>query len=124
MQCGLAWPGAWEHIVGCPAVRSLFTSHMHLVEGARLRLAAVLQSSCSERQVLIEGPLQELHCRRIQSALLSAAEVLLRVLDLRLAHWQPLFGETMRHTVEHARCTATRDEDVHKNLSPCLGYVF
>ena len=50
------------------------------------------------------GPLREPHCRRVLSALLPAAEVLLRVLDLRLAHWQSVFCENMRDAVEQARC--------------------
>lgn len=41
-----------------------------------------------------QGPLREPHCRRILPALLPAAELLLRVLGLRLAHWQSVFCKT------------------------------
>ena len=49
-------------------------------------------------------PLREPHCRRILPVLLPAVELLLRVLDLRLAHWQSTFGQTKRDAVRQARC--------------------
>ena len=59
-------------------------------------------------QLRDEGPRYEPHCRRIKSALLPAAEMLLRgVLDLRHEHWRddpP--SMTARFAVEQARCTA------------------
>ena len=61
-----------------------------------------------------EGPLREQHCKRILSALLPAAELLLRVLNLRLEHWESVSCKTRQDAVEQARCSAARDFVVHK----------
>ena len=59
-------------------------------------------------QVQDQGPLRELHCRRILPVLLPAVELLVRVLDLRLAHWHSAFGKTKRDAVQQARFRPTR----------------
>ena len=69
---------------------------------------------CSWAQVSDEGPRREQRCRRIVSALLPAAELLLRTMGLRLEHGQCGSLEEMRIAADQARCTATRDLKVHE----------
>ena len=53
----------------------------------------------------------QVQCRRIASALLPAAELLLRgAMDVRLKHWQDaLSGHSAHSAVEEACCTAFPD---------------
>ena len=60
-----------------------------------------------------QGPLREPHCRRILPALLPAAELLLRVLDLRLEHWESVFCKSKRDAVHQARCAPAQRFAVH-----------
>ena len=59
---------------------------------------------------------REPHCRRIMSALLPAAELLLRVLDLGDEHWESEMCILMRHALQQARSMATWDSEVHEDL--------
>ena len=70
--------------------------------------------------MLGEGPLREQRCGRILPALLPAAEVLLRALDLRLAHWQPVYSQTMEDAVEQARCTPPATLNCTRNVAPSV----
>ena len=62
-------------------------------------------SSWSRAQVGAEVPMQ-VQCARTVSALLPAAELLLRgVLDVRHDHWQEsLIGISLRKGMQQARC--------------------
>ena len=84
-----------------------------LLEGAPIcqQCRGAPQTSCSWLQVRSEAALK-VRCGRIVSALLPAAELLLRgVMDLRHKYWQQASPTaiTVRDAVEQARRTRTRD---------------
>ena len=68
----------------------------------------------SMRAQVVADDTPKVKCKRIVSALLPAAELLLRgVMDLRHTHWQRIFlppppGYTKQHGVKDVRCTATQ----------------
>lgn len=84
------------------------------VRPAHLSIATALKCRCG-LQVSNKTDLQ-VQCRRIMSALLPAAELLLRgVLDWRLKHWREDLSSTSKQgMVEEARCTGHRRSQVDK----------